>query len=120
MARESKGFMMQAYHVAAPGAAPRLCDIPSPQPGPEQVRIEIRACGLNFADLLTISGTYQDIPPAPFTLGMEPAGVIDAIGTDVPGFSPGDRVMVYGGQGGLARRGVFDAARVIALPDGMS
>ena len=80
----------------------------------------IRTCGLNFADLLIQNGTYQDIPAAPFTLGMEIAGEINAIGESVEGFSPGDRVAVYAGQGGLAEEGVFDAERVVRVPDSMS
>ena len=80
----------------------------------------IRTCGLNFADLLIQNGTYQDIPATPFTLGMEIAGEINAIGESVEGFNPGDRVAVYSGQGGLAEEGVFDADRVVRVPDSMS
>ena len=80
----------------------------------------IRTCGLNFADLLIQNGTYQDIPATPFTLGMEIAGEINAIGESVEGFNLGDRVAVYAGQGGLAEEGVFDADRVVRVPDSMS
>ncbi len=110
---------MRAYRVTAPDTAPQLCDVPVPSPGPDQVRIDIHACGLNFADLLMIKGSYQDTPAPPFTLGMEPAGTINALGEGVEGFAVGDRVMIYGGQGGLAQQGVFDAARAIRLPDAM-
>lgn len=110
---------MQAYRITAPAAAPQLCDVAVPSPGRGQVRMDIRACGLNFADLLMIKGTYQDTPQPPFTLGMEPAGVINALGEGVEGFAVGDRVMIYGGQGGLAEQGVFDAARAVHLPDAM-
>ncbi|TDK41081.1 NADPH:quinone oxidoreductase family protein [Antarcticimicrobium luteum] len=111
---------MRAYHIEAPGGTARLTDLAVPDPGPGTVRVAIRACGLNFADLLMQKGTYQDTPAAPFTLGMEVAGVIDAVGPGVSGLAPGDRVAVYSGQGGLAEYGVFEAARAVKLPAGMT
>ena len=111
---------MLAYHIATAGDAPALTDIDIPEPGPGQVRLRIRACGLNFADLLMQSGTYQDTPDAPFTLGMEVAGEVNAVGDSVSHLSVGDRVAVFGGAGGLAEQGVYDAARVVKLPDAMS
>jgi NADPH2:quinone reductase len=111
---------MRAFRVLAAGDPATLTDIPRPEPGPGEVGIEIRACGLNFADLLMIKGTYQDTPPAPFTLGLEAAGIVRATGPGVSGLASGDRVAVYAGHGGLAEHGVFDAARVIAIPDAMS
>lgn len=111
---------MQAYRIVESGAPAVLCDIPVPEPAAGQARIRIHACGLNFADLLMQSGTYQDTPAAPFTLGMEVAGVVEAIGSGVSSVKPGDRVAVFAGQGGLAEHGVFDAARMLPLPDTMS
>ena len=111
---------MQAYRVNSKGAKAELCDIPIPTPGEGQVRVAIRACGLNFADLLMQKGTYQETPEAPFTLGMEVAGIIDGIGNNVSNVKPGDRVAVFSGQGGLAEFGVFDADRLLPLPDSLS
>lgn len=110
---------MRAYHIETAGAPARLTDLPMPQPGTGQIRVAIRACGLNFADLLMQKGTYQDTPPAPFSLGMEVAGVVDALGPEVTGLVPGDRVAVYCGQGGLAEFGVFEAARAVKIPEEM-
>jgi NADPH2:quinone reductase len=110
---------MRAYQIAAAGAAPELTDLPIPRPGPGQVRLRIRACGLNFADLLMQTGRYQDTPAPPFVQGMEVSGEIDVLGEGVSGLAPGDRVAVYGGQGGLAEYGVFDAARAVPIPDTM-
>ncbi|TNF58106.1 MAG: NADPH:quinone oxidoreductase family protein [Rhodobacteraceae bacterium] len=111
---------MKAYHISQAGQAPALTDIAVPEPGPHEVRLTIRACGLNFADLLMQKGTYQETPEAPFTLGMEVAGEVDALGDSVSHLAPGDRVAVFAGQGGLAERGVFDARRCVKLPPAMS
>ncbi len=111
---------MQAYRIETTGGPARLCETREQTPADNQVRIAIRACGLNFADLLMQKGTYQDTPQAPFTLGMEIAGIVDSIGNNVAHLTPGDRVAVYSGQGGLAESGVFDAARAVPLPDSMS
>lgn len=111
---------MLAYQIPQAGGFARLRDIAIPDPGPGQVAVAIRRCGLNFADLLTQKGTYQDIPEAPFTLGMELSGIVTKTGDSVNNLAVGDRVAVFSGQGGLAEHGVFDAARTTRIPDGMS
>ncbi|WP_146589755.1 NADPH:quinone oxidoreductase family protein [Puniceibacterium confluentis] len=110
---------MRAYHVTSHDAPPAIRDISIPEPGAGQIRVKVESCGLNFADLLMMSGTYQETPPLPFTLGMEVAGTVDAIGPQTAGFAPGDRVAVFGGQGGLAEYGCFDSARAVHLPADM-
>ncbi len=111
---------MHAYHVTSHVSPPRLSDISVPAPGTREIRVKVEACGLNFADLLMVGGTYQETPALPFTLGMEVAGTVDALGDGVSGFAPGDRVAVFGGHGGLAEYGCFDAARAVHLADAMS
>jgi NADPH2:quinone reductase len=108
---------LRAYQLSATGTQPEFVDLATPVPAPEQVRLRIAACGLNFADLLMIQGKYQDTPPAPFTLGMELAGTVEAIGDGVASLAPGDRVVVFAGQGGLATHGCFDASRCLRLPE---
>lgn len=110
---------MRAFQIQAFDRAPQIAELPLPEPGPGQIRLRIHACGLNFADLLMMTGTYQDTPALPFTLGMEVAGTVDAIGPDTDAPAPGTRVAVFGGQGGLAEYGCFDAARAVVLPDTM-
>ena len=110
---------MRAYQIDSPKSAPVLRDVPLPEPATDEIRVTIGACGLNFADLLMMTGAYQDTPEPPFTLGMEVAGTIDAVGRDVTTFKPGMRVAVFGGQGGLADAGVFPANRAVHLPDDM-
>ncbi|MFA3918142.1 NADPH:quinone oxidoreductase family protein [Ruegeria hyattellae] len=110
---------MRAYQVNGFDTPPQFCDVKLPAPGRGQIAVEIRACALNFADLLMIKGSYQDTPEPPFTLGMELAGVVTGTGDAVEGFVPGDRVAIYAGQGGLADHGVFDATRAVRMPDAM-
>ncbi len=111
---------MRAFQLHTIGDAPRLtsCEVPTPKFG--EIRLKIEACGLNFGDLLMINGSYQERPALPFTLGMEPAGIVDALGPDVTGLTVGDRVAVYHGHSGLAEYGCFPAAHCNLLPDNMS
>ena len=111
---------MYAYQMKSPGTQPVLEDIAPPAPGPGQVLLTIKACGLNFADILMQNGSYQEIPPTPFTLGMELSGIVTDVGESVDDPSIDDRVAVFSGQGGLAQQGVFDADRIVKLPDTMS
>lgn len=110
---------MRAFQVQDLHGTMGLTDVAPPQPGPGEVLIGIRACGVNFADLLLTQGRYQEKPPLPFTLGMEVAGVVEALGAGVTGFVTGDRVGVFGRDGGLAESGVFPAERCVKLPDSM-
>ena len=83
------------------------------------VRIAIHAVGINFADLLLISGTYQEKPAFPFTPGMEVAGTVMEVGTGVSSLRVGDRVMALTGTGAYADEAVVDANRVFEIPDAM-
>ncbi len=111
---------MRAFQVTSFDEKPALKEVDAPTPKPGQILVKIRACGLNFADLLMLKGTYQDTPDLPLISGMEIAGVVEAHGPDTTGPAVGTRVAVFGGQGGLAEFGCFDAARAVALPDSMS
>lgn len=111
---------MRAYMIPSTSGMAKLTETALPEPAAGEMRVKIGACGLNFADLLMIAGTYQDTPEPPFTLGMEVAGVVDALGPAAEGPAVGTRVAVFGGQGGLAEYGCFDAARAVPLPDAMS
>ncbi len=110
---------MRAFQVTSFDDPPALQDVAVPTPGPGEVLLDIAACGLNFADLLMAKGTYQDTPTPPFTLGMEVCGTVIATGADVTTPSIGTRVAVFGGQGGLAEKGLFPAALCRPVPDTM-
>ena len=111
---------MKALQVIKFGDPPALVDIPKPKPGPGQVLIKIFSCGLNFADLLMLKGTYQELPPVPFTLGMEVSGEVVELGPDVTSPAIGSRIAVFGGNGGLAEFGVFSAKLCVVIPKTMS
>jgi len=64
-----------------------------PEPGECEVRIRVAACGVGYVEALTALGRYQVKPPLPFTPGSELSGVIDALGSNVEGLAPGQRVM---------------------------
>lgn len=110
---------MRALLVTEFGVQPTLQDIDAPVPGREEVAIAVSACGLNFADLLMIKGSYQETPPVPFSPGLEVAGRISSIGEDVEGLQVGDRVAAFVGAGGLAETVTCSVDRVTALPDSM-
>lgn len=110
---------MRVFQVTSFEAPPALRDVDVPAPGPGEVLLDIAACGLNFADLLMAKGTYQDTPATPFTLGMEVCGTVIATGDDVTSPGIGTRVAVFGGQGGLAEKGLFPAALCRPVPDTM-
>ncbi|PIE08713.1 MAG: zinc-binding dehydrogenase [Rhodobacterales bacterium] len=111
---------MKAYQSLGSGIAASLRDIPTPRPGPGELRVKVAACGLNFADLLMAEGRYQDTPEPPFTLGLEFAGVVAEHGPGVGAPATGTRVAAVTGQGGLAESAVVPAERLVAIPEGMS
>ena len=111
---------MRALRVEALKEKPEWREIPIPSPSKNEVLVRIEACGLNFADLLLIDGSYQETPVVPFTLGMELAGQVVQTGSAVTRFKKGQKVAVYSGQGGLAEFGVFNANRCISIPFGLS
>lgn len=111
---------MKTFRVTEFGKAAQFVEVTTPSPKAGQALVDIRACGLNFADLLMLKGKYQDTPTLPFSLGMEPAGIVKALGPDTNGPAIGTRVVVFSGRDGLAEQGVFDANRCLPLPDNMS
>jgi synaptic vesicle membrane protein VAT-1 len=89
---------------------------PEPQPGPGEIRIAVAAAGVNFADILGRLGLYPDAPRPPFTPGYEVSGIVDRIGEQVQGVSPGDRVLSLTRFGGYASHVVVPAALAFPAP----
>ncbi|WP_380053447.1 NADPH:quinone oxidoreductase family protein [Falsihalocynthiibacter sp. SS001] len=107
---------MLGYVVETLGKA-ELKEVPNPHLGPNDVLIDVAACGLNFADLLMIKGTYQEKAPPPFCPGMEIAGTVLSVGSEVQALKKGDRVAAFSGHGGLAEQAAVPVERCIPLPD---
>jgi NADPH:quinone reductase-like Zn-dependent oxidoreductase len=98
----------------------KVQDWPEPRPGAGEVRIAVKAAGINFADLLARLGLYPDAPKLPGVVGYEVAGEIESLGDGVSGLSAGERVMAPTKFGGYAELAVAPAADVVPLPDGWS
>ncbi len=94
-------------------------EIADPAPGEGELRVAVAACGVNFADLLMVSGKYQEKPAFPFSPGLEVAGTVMDWGTGVKGFRKGNRVMAVAGTGGFAEQVVVKPVDVFKLPKEM-
>jgi NADPH:quinone reductase-like Zn-dependent oxidoreductase len=91
-----------------------------PTPSPGEVRVRVRAAGINFADILTRLGIYPDAPQPPVVVGYEVAGVVDAVGAGVTSVHPGERVVAITRFGGYTDVVVVPAAQVYRFPDRLS
>src|SRR5579863_7330030 len=91
-------------------------ETPEPQPKAGEVRIAVRATGLNFAELMASQGLYPDAPKLPAILGYEVAGVIDAIGDGVDGARIGERVVAMTHFGGHAQYACVPSPSALAIP----
>jgi NADPH2:quinone reductase len=94
-------------------------EVPSPDPGPGEVVVSVKAASVNFPDVLIIQNKYQFKPQLPFSPGSEVAGVVKTIGDGVTTVKPGDRVMAFTTYGAFAEEVKTDAKRLLPLPAGM-
>lgn len=95
-------------------------DWPAPTPAAGEVRITIKACGINFPDVLMIAGRYQVQPDLPFIPGAEFAGEIAELGAGVRELKKGQRVLAMCGHGAIAEQICVPARQVLPIPDNMS
>ncbi|MDE0188478.1 MAG: NADPH:quinone oxidoreductase family protein [bacterium] len=95
-------------------------DVPEPTPGPGQVKIALGASGVNFADILVVSGLYQVKPDLPFIPGFEGAGTVTEVGPGVDSASVGDRVVLFAGIGCFAEKVVADVSVTAPAPDNLT
>jgi NADPH:quinone reductase-like Zn-dependent oxidoreductase len=91
-----------------------------PEVGPGQIRVAVKAAGINFADLMARSGIYPDAPPPPCVVGYEVAGAVESVGEGVDAFALGDRVIAGTRFGGYSELVAVDQGQVLPLPDAMS
>lgn len=102
------------------GSVLQVQDRPDPVPGPGEVRIDVRAAGVNFADVMARLGLYPDAPPLPAVVGYEVAGEVAELGPGVTGLAVGDRVLAGTKFGGYAEQVVVGEGDVAPLPERMS
>src|SRR3954468_1160734 len=110
---------MKALLSQAPGGPETLsvAELPDPAPGKGQVVVAVKACAINYPDVLIIEDKYQFKPPRPFAPGGEIAGVVEALGEGVTQFAVGDRVLAVIGHGGLASKIAVEPQRLYRLPE---
>ncbi|MCW2998509.1 MAG: zinc-binding dehydrogenase [Solirubrobacterales bacterium] len=113
---------MRAVVITAHGSYDvlQVQERPDPVCGPGQVRLEVKAAGVNFADVMARLGLYPDAPKTPCVVGYEVSGVVAEIGEGVDQLAVGDRVMAGTQFGGYAEQVVVPAGDVVPLPDGLS
>ncbi|MEV6010811.1 NADPH:quinone oxidoreductase family protein [Streptomyces sp. NPDC051976] len=115
---------MKAWRVhenGEPREAMRLDEVPTPEPGPGEVLLRVRAAGVNFPDAMLCRGQYQIRPPLPFTPGVEMCGEVVALGEGVTGLEPATRVITPAAlpAGAFAEYAVVPAAGVFPAPDAL-
>lgn len=96
-----------------------IADVADPTPGDDEILVDVKACGVNFTDLLSLDGKYQNNPPPPFTPGKDASGIVAAVGANVTNYKVGDRVIAHVIHGGMAEKVVCPAALAFPLPDGV-
>mgnify|MGYP001587593235 CR=1 FL=1 len=93
-----------------------LEEIADPVAGPGQLLVAVKACSINYPDVLVIEDKYQFKPQRPFAPGSEISGVIEAVGEGVTGWNVGDRILATTGSGGLVEKIAIPATSAFALP----
>ncbi len=93
---------------------------PDPDPGAGDIRVRVRAAGINYADILSRLGLYPDAPKPPVVVGYEVAGYVDGTGAGVSGFAAGDRVLALTRFGGYSDTVVVPAAQAFRVPQDLS
>ncbi len=112
---------MRAIVVSEPGGPEVLSwsEVPDPQPGPDEVLVDVRATAVNRADLLQRQGHYPPPPGASEYLGLECSGVISAVGDGVDGWAVGQQVCALLAGGGYAERVAVPVGQLLPVPDGV-
>ncbi len=109
----------RAMMITRPGGPEVLqpVDLPVTEPGPGELRVRVRACGVGATDLTMLTGTYAFAPKLRLVGGYEIAGIVDAVGAGVSGFDVGQRVAALTVHGGFAERLVRGAEHFVPIPD---
>ncbi|WP_212016145.1 NADPH:quinone oxidoreductase family protein [Bradyrhizobium tropiciagri] len=113
---------MKAWRSRFPGGPETLSleDVPASPPGAGQVSVRVKACGINYPDLLLIQDRYQVKPARPFSPGSEISGIVEEVGAGVSDIQAGERVAAQCGWGGMVESIVLDRSRCVRVPQAMS
>jgi NADPH2:quinone reductase len=98
----------------------KLAEVPVPEPAAGEIRIRVRAAGVNYPDALIIQRKYQLQPALPFVPGTEVAGVVDAVGPGVTAYKGGERVVAFVSLGAFAEYACTQATMAAPLPPGVA
>ncbi|AGH51187.1 zinc-binding alcohol dehydrogenase [Sphingomonas sp. MM-1] len=111
---------MKALLSTTPGGPEtlELLDLADPVAGSGQLLIAVKACAINYPDVLIIEDKYQFKPQRPFAPGAEVSGIVAAVGEGVEGWAIGDRVVATTGHGGMVEKVAVDAVKCYRLPEG--
>jgi NADPH2:quinone reductase len=109
---------VEIHNLEGPDKALRVAELPAPEPGPDQVLVEVHAIGVSFPEVLQTRGLYQFKPELPFVPGSEVGGLVRSAPAD-SGFKPGDRVAAFTMLGAFAELAVAATAHVATLPDSL-
>src|SRR6266540_5385320 len=107
---------MKAIQVAKTGGPEvlTLIELPVPIPKPNEAVVQIKAAGVNFIDVYLREGRYP--APLPFVAGMEAAGIVSSVGSEVSTFAPGDRVAYANVLGSYAEYAAVPAGKLVRMP----
>ena len=105
---------------AGPPDVLQVREAPDPTPRAGELRIRVRASGINFSDLMARVGLYPDAPKLPCVIGYEVSGVVDALGEGTTGFEIGDRVIALCHFGGYSDVVTLPSAQALKMPERMS
>jgi len=113
---------MRALYITRHGGPEvlEIRDVPDPQPGSGEVRVDVKVAGLNFAEVLARQGLYPDAPKPPCVVGYEGAGIVDALGPGVTTPAVGSRVLFMTRFGAHASAVCVPATQALPMPDSMS
>jgi NADPH:quinone reductase-like Zn-dependent oxidoreductase len=111
---------VKALLSTTPGgpATLKLSEVEDPVPGQGQLLVRVKACAINYPDVLIIEDKYQFRPERPFAPGGEIAGIVEQAGEGVTGWEKDDRLIAMLGHGGLAEKVLVPAATALPLPEG--
>src|SRR5688572_18903964 len=91
-------------------------DAPAPSPAAGEIRVRVRAAGVNYADIMARMGLYPDAPKPPCVVGYEVAGEVESVAGNVTGFATGDRIMALTRFGGYADTVVVPVTQAFRVP----